>query len=132
MKRFLRTTPAMATYATLVALLATPAAHASSIQDGADAARVEGMPADLFGVGGVLTDITNLFLFVAGALAVVMIIYGGLRYVISGGNSAAVTSAKNTILYAIVGLIVAFLAFAAVNFILSVLSGGTQTGWTNV
>ena len=119
-------------YATLVALISAPIASANSIQNGANAAHASGTPSDLFGVGGILTQITNVFLFIAGALAVIMIIWGGLRYVISGGNSAAVTSAKNTILYAIVGLIVAFLAFAAVNFILSVLSGGTQVGWTNV
>ncbi|MNI84677.1 hypothetical protein D3C73_1416030 [compost metagenome] len=48
-----------------------------------------------------------------------MLIIGGIRYTISGGDSSAVTSAKNTIMYAIVGIIVAVLAFAIVNFVLT-------------
>ncbi|NCO10939.1 hypothetical protein GW746_01075 [Candidatus Saccharibacteria bacterium] len=107
---------------------------ASSVAEGVRATRVDGVPSTLFGADGIITEITNILLFVAGALAVIMIIVGGLRYVVSGGNSSAVTSAKNTILYAIVGLIIAFLAFAAVNFLLGVLSPESQSGadWTNV
>ena len=47
-----------------------------------------------------------------------MLIIGGVRYTVSQGDSAAVTSAKNTILYAIIGLIVAILAYAVVNFVI--------------
>ncbi|HEU4830723.1 MAG TPA: hypothetical protein VFS65_00955, partial [Candidatus Saccharimonadales bacterium] len=67
-------------------------------------------------------------LFIVGALSVIMLVIGGLRYVVSGGNSTAVTGAKNTILYAIVGLVVAFLAYAAINFILANLTGGGTSG----
>ena len=66
---------------------------------------------------GFVTDIINVFLFLIGALSVVMIIYGGIRYVTSAGDSGRVTSAKNTIMYAVVGLVVAILAFAIVNFV---------------
>jgi energy-converting hydrogenase Eha subunit E len=104
---------------------------ASSATEGVRSAKPSGVPSDLFGAGGILTDVTNILLFVAGALAVIMIIVGGLRYVVSGGNSSSVTSAKNTVLYAIVGLIIAFLAFAAVNFLLGVLSPGAEAGWTD-
>jgi hypothetical protein len=55
-----------------------------------------------------------------------MLIIGGFRYVVSGGDSTAVQGAKNTILYALVGIVVAFLAFAAVNFITEQLT--EQTG----
>jgi len=111
--------------------LDAPAIHATSaIQEGVNAARGNAQPASLFGVDGIFTTVTNTLLFVVGVLSVLMIIIGGLRYVVSGGNSAAVTSAKNTILYALVGLIVAFLAYAAVNFLLNTLSldgiGGTN------
>jgi hypothetical protein len=58
-------------------------------------------------------------LFIIGAISVIMLIIGGIRYVVSGGDSSAVTSAKNTILYAIVGIIVALLAYALVNFVLT-------------
>lgn len=106
-----------------------------SIQDGVNAARGAGQPAELFGNGGILTTITNTLLFVVGALSVIMIIFGGLRYAVSGGNAASVTAAKNTILYALVGLIIAFLAFAAVNWILGAVTPGTagsEAGFTNV
>lgn len=95
-------------------------------QAGVNAAQGSGQPTTLFGTGGVITTVTNTLLFVVGALSVIMIIWGGLRYAISGGNSTSVTAAKNTIVYAIVGLIVAFLAFAAVNWILGTLSPGTS------
>jgi hypothetical protein len=102
-----------------------------SIKAGVNAAHGTDQPTQLFGAGGIFTTITNVLLFVVGALSVVMVIVGGLRYVVSGGNSTAITGAKNTILYAIVGIIVAFLAYAAVNFLLGSLSGSGSTG-TNV
>jgi len=105
---------------------------AYSIQEGVEAARGDGQPTELFGSAGIVTTITNTLLFVVGALAVVMIIVGGLRYVVSGGNATAVSAAKNTILYAIVGLVVAFLAFAAINWVLGVLAPGSNAGYTDV
>jgi hypothetical protein len=48
-----------------------------------------------------------------------MIIIGGLRYVVSGGDASQVQAAKNTILYALIGVIVAILAYAAVNFVVA-------------
>ena len=104
----------------------------NAIQDGVDAARGTGVPGTLFGDAGIITTITNTLLFVVGALAVIMIIFGGIRYATSGGNAANVTAAKNTILYAIVGLIIAFLAFAAVNWVLSAITPGANSGFTNV
>jgi hypothetical protein len=92
-----------------------------SMADGASSARGVGQPAELFGAAGVLTSFTSLLLYIVGALSVIMIIFGGLRYVVSGGNTASVTAAKNTILYAIVGIVVALLAYAIVNFVLGAL-----------
>ncbi len=70
---------------------------------------------------GIFTTITDAALYVIGAVSVLMLIYGGIRYTISGGNEKDVTAAKNTILYAIIGIIVALLAFAIVNFVLGTL-----------
>ena len=110
-----------------------PAALAqSSIEEGVQAARGDGQPTELFGDGGVVTSITNVLLFIVGALSVIMIIWGGIRYAISGGSSSAVTAAKNTIMYALIGLIIAFLAFAAVNFVLNAVTPGGGAGFTNV
>lgn len=66
-----------------------------------------------------LKDIVNILLFVLGAIAVIIIVIGGLRYVLSSGDAGAIKGAKDTILYAIVGLIVALLAYAIVNFVIT-------------
>ena len=92
-------------------------------QAGAEAARGNGMPADLVGVDGVFTKITNTVLYAVGIISVVMLIIGGIRYVISGGDSKKVTDAKNTIMYAIIGLIIAILAYAIVNFVITAVGG---------
>ena len=61
----------------------------------------------------------NIFSAVVGIIAVIMIIIGGIRYITSGGNSEKTTSAKDTILFAIVGLIVVALAQVIVKFVLN-------------
>ena len=63
--------------------------------------------------------VTNVLLFIIGAVSVIMLIIGGFRYVTSQGDQTQVQSAKNTILYSIVGIVVAILAYAAVNFVIS-------------
>jgi glucose uptake protein GlcU len=85
------------------------------------AVQCKGCPADLFGEHGVFKNITNTVLYIVGILAVIMLIIGGIKYVTSGGDSKKVTDAKNTILYAIIGLIICFLAFAIVNFVIAAL-----------
>jgi hypothetical protein len=99
---------------------------------GIEAARGNDVPSILLGDGGALTTIINSLLFIVGFLSVIMLIFGGFRYIISGGNQATVTSAKNTILYAIVGLVIAIFAYAIINFVISSLLGGSATGGTNV
>jgi type IV secretory pathway VirB2 component (pilin) len=70
-------------------------------------------------VTGTIKNITNLLLFVLGAIAVVMVIVGGIRYATSAGDATAVKGAKDTIMYSIIGLVVAFAAYAIVNFVTS-------------
>lgn len=98
---------------------------ALTVQEGAAAAKADGMPSELIGPEGVFTKFTNIALGVIGALSVIMLVWGGLRYIISGGDSKKVTDAKNTVLYAIIGLIIAFLAYAIVNFVLNTLGSVT-------
>ena len=95
-----------------------------TIESGINTANTEEQPDALFGTDGVFTNIINAALFLIGAISVVMLIYGGIRYTLSAGNATHVTAAKNTILYAIVGIIVALLAFAIVNFVLTTLGSG--------
>jgi len=73
----------------------------------------------LFGAGSIWNKILNLVTYVGGAAAVLVIILGGLKYVMSNGDQSQITSAKNTILYAVIGLIVAIAANAIINFVLS-------------
>lgn len=121
----------------LVALFAVPALALSvvgagalstnvlavDIQGGSTAAKGDKTPDSLFGddtgTGGIFKTIVNVLLFIIGAISVIMLIIGGIRYTVSGGDSSAVTAAKNTILYAVVGIIVAILAYAIVNFVIT-------------
>ena len=73
-------------------------------------------------INHLVKQIINILSAIVGIVAVVMIIFGGLRYITSGGNDANVTSAKNTILYAIIGLIIVALAQIIVRFTLSKLA----------
>jgi hypothetical protein len=79
-------------------------------------------------ITNVFKVVVNILLFIVGAVAVIMLVIGGLRYVTSNGDQNAVTGAKNTILYAIIGIVVAFLAFAAVTFVTDQLSKSDDNG----
>ena len=96
---------------------------------GINAARGDNTPSNLVnGDSSIVRRAINIMLFGVGVLSVVMLIFGGFRYVISGGKKESVTNAKNTILYAIIGLLVAVFAYAIINFILgAALSGGSTT-----
>lgn len=95
------------------------------LETGAACAQPDGVANELLGQDSVFSTVTNILLFLIGAIAVIMLIIGGIRYVVSGGDQAQVTSAKNTILYAIVGIVVAFLAYAAVRFVTEQLGKNT-------
>ena len=69
--------------------------------------------------GTIIKTIVNALLYVLGAVAVIMIVLGGIKYTTSNGDASAVTSAKNTILYAVIGLLVAIFAYAIVNFVVT-------------
>ncbi len=84
------------------------------IQNGVNQSGGTGQPQ----LGTRITDIVNILLYLLGAIAVIMIVIGGIRYTTSNGDSGSIKSAKDTILYAVVGLIIAILAFAIVNFVL--------------
>ena len=67
----------------------------------------------------VIKNVTNTMFFIIGAVSVIMLIYGGIRYTTSGGNANSVTAAKNTVIYSIVGLVISILAYAIVNFVVT-------------
>ena len=95
-----------------------PAVANAQLQSGIDAtgqntSKDNTSPTQLVGT------VVNWFLFFVGAVAVIMLIYGGFKYITSGGDSSNVTSAKNTILYAVIGLVVVVLAGTIINFVIN-------------
>ncbi len=70
-------------------------------------------------VNRIIRLVINIFSLIVGVIAVIMIIIGGLKYITSGGDSGNITGAKNTILYAIIGLVVVALAQVIVRFVLN-------------
>lgn len=68
---------------------------------------------------GTIQTILTLVFTVTGAIAVVMVIIGGIKYSSSGGDPSAVSKAKNTIIFAVVGLILSILSVSIVNFVLT-------------
>ena len=71
-------------------------------------------------VWGWAKTVVNWLLIIAGIVAVGFIIFAGIRYVTSGGDAEKVKKAKSTLLYAIIGLIIAALALVIVNLVLGV------------
>jgi hypothetical protein len=69
-------------------------------------------------INNIIATVINIFSFIVGVVSVIMIIIGGFRYITSGGDSNNVTAAKNTILYAIIGLVIVALAQIIVRFVL--------------
>jgi hypothetical protein len=71
------------------------------------------------GINGLLKKIVNVISAVVGVVAVIMIVVGGFKYITSGGESSNVSGAKNTIIYAIIGLVIVALAQVIVHFVLN-------------
>lgn len=108
--------------ATTEAESATPAAAAKTSPKDAVSSGVKGAGGGQPNQGALnkaIKNIVNVLLYILGAVAVIMIVVGGIKYTTSNGDSSAVTSAKNTILYAVIGLVIAIMAFAIVNFVIS-------------
>lgn len=72
-----------------------------------------------------IKTVVNVFSIVVGVIAVIMIVIGGLKYITSGGESSNISSAKTTIVYALVGLVIVALAQFIVHFVLNKAVNGT-------
>ena len=72
-----------------------------------------------------IADIVSTLLFIVGAISVVMIIFSGILYATSSGDAGKVARAKNTLTYSIVGLVVAFIAFAIVTWVVAQIAPAT-------
>lgn len=115
--------------ATLIGLLQVTPVHAFDVLGGACSAggsasavcqdKTKGNSNPLTGSDGLLIKIANMVAIAAGVLAVFVIIMAGWRYITSGGDTAKIQSAKHTLMYAVVGLIVIATADVIVGFVLS-------------
>ncbi len=102
----------------LVPSYTVTASPASEVRSGVTAAGGGGEPT----LGSRVQTVVNILLYVLGVIAVIMIVVGGIRYTTSNGDSSNIKAAKDTILYAVVGLVVAIMAYAIVNFVVTAFS----------
>lgn len=68
-------------------------------------------------VGEIIAQVTQVLMLFVGAISVIMIVYGGLRFSASGGDPESIKTAKNSILYAVIGLVIAIAGYAIVTFV---------------
>ena len=110
-----------------IALAVAPAVNAANftLRDGINSAQGEGVDKVNSSPESLVKQFVNIFLFAVGALSVIMLIWGGIRYTTSSGDSNKVQAAKNTVLYAIVGLVVSILAWAIVNMVIDKFTSGS-------
>lgn len=73
----------------------------------------------VYGENSLIVQVAQLIVFLTGLISVIMIIIGGFKYIVSNGDANGVTSAKNTIMYAVVGLVVAVSCQFIVSFVLT-------------
>lgn len=109
---------ALVTLSPVVARAQDPLQDACSQASGASVCQNTSADNPIFGPKGLVTRATQIVTIAVGAAAVIMIIIGGFRYVLSAGDSNATQSARNMILYAVVGLIIALVAQSLVLFVL--------------
>ena len=81
-----------------------------------DSSEVDNLPTD--SASDIFINGLNLVYYVTGAVAVVVIIIAGIMYISSAGDQNNITKAKNTLLYAIVGLVIIMLAFTITQFVI--------------
>jgi hypothetical protein len=129
---------ATAFLATFGLLLAPVAVHAQTANpnlcdgilltegpDGGDCSQITSDDADS-SVATIINTVIDIFSIIVGAVSVIMIIFGGLRYITSAGDSANVTAARNTILYAVVGLVIVIFAQTIVKFVVARLTSADE------
>ena len=109
---------------TVLAFATVPVANAQyTLRNGAEAAKGEGAAAGIDRPNDLVKNVVNGILYFVGILSVVMLIWGGILYTTSSGDSSKVTTAKNTIMHAVIGLVIAIFAYAIVNFVLITSTG---------
>jgi len=119
MKRYRKTlVAAVLSLAVAVAAVVMPIALPSAsaqFKSGLDAARTQEMSTKP--ISTTIGEVVNIFLYFVGAVAVIVVIWGGFQYITSSGDSQKATTAKNTIMYAVIGIVVVVMSYAIVNWV---------------
>lgn len=125
MRRFTQLTAALVVTLGLAGTVLAPQAvsaqqpfSACDINSGSDLCATERRSNRGDGYSHVVKNVVNILLYIVGVAAVVVIIVSGIRYTASGGNSNNVQAAKLSLIYAVVGLLIAVVAYAIVNYAL--------------
>jgi len=127
---FLGLTMAVAIAGSGVSVALADCANPTSTKEAVQCGANNGQNVDTSAAAGsfstTVSDIINVMSIIVGVVAVIMIIVAGLRYITSGGKQESVTGAKNTILYAVIGLVIVALAQIIVHFVLNNTTAATN------
>ncbi|OGL30248.1 hypothetical protein A3D14_02915 [Candidatus Saccharibacteria bacterium RIFCSPHIGHO2_02_FULL_47_12] len=116
----------------------SPPAYAA-FSDNSKKAACEGLSSTTGGVcdstsgtslNNVISTVLNIFSVIVGIIAVIMIIVAGLKFITSGGDAQKAASARNTILYAVIGLVIVVLSQVIVRFVLNKSANPCSAGQT--
>ncbi len=127
-------------FAASFAIAMSPAVfvHADSVTEGLDKLKTatgDAYPDTVFSdkktPSEVLGQIINIMLGIAFAVAVIMVIYGGYQYITSAGNEEKATSGRQTILYALIGIVIIILSFVIVRAVVGFVKNGTGSSNTS-
>jgi hypothetical protein len=88
--------------------------------------QVKGNPCNDNGVNNIVSTIVSVLSYVVGVAAIIMLIVAGFKYIASGGDSGKISSAKNTLIYAVIGIVVAVLAQTIVRFVITNANSATN------
>src|SRR3990172_6994407 len=77
------------------------------------------------GFGQVIGMVVNWILILAGAIAVIYLVYGGILYITAGGDAEKATKGRTAVINAIIGIVIILLALVVVNWVYSIITSGT-------
>lgn len=106
--------------ASVLSTASLPGSASAQVSEGINTATTSEMKGkSIDGKDGLIKTVVNVLLWAVGILSVIMIIFSGLRYITSAGDASKTKSAQSTLIYSVVGLIVAIMAYAIVNMVIN-------------
>ena len=106
--------------ASVLSTASLPGSASAQVSEGINTATTSEMKGkSIDGDKGLIKTVVNVLLWAVGILSVIMIIFSGFRYITSAGDASKTKSAQSTLIYSVVGLIVAIMAYAIVNMVIN-------------